>query len=165
MKDLQEKINKYLDGEMSENEKKEFLNEVECSPELKRELTLFSKTHKLFASIPTDNTSIDFTSRLMKRVLTKSRTSNEQKTFLYSVYSIFGIMILGILGYLAYQIIGAHSGETQSLFSAKEIANQVGNYFSTLFGKQGLSIIGSILALSLLVASYLLYDQKRITRT
>jgi hypothetical protein len=96
----------------------------------------------------------------MQKISHRGVIESQQKRFLFIVLALLGFTILGIVVYVFYQIFNttqlSDSSETISTYS-----NTIGDYFSALFGKKNLSILGSLLSFIMLVSGYFLYDYQK----
>jgi hypothetical protein len=153
-------LNRYLDNELSNEDKNSLQSSFENNPEIKKRYDALLITHNLLKNVQPDLTSIDFSKMVMQKISKRRIIEFQQKRFLFSVLSLFLIIIVGILGYVFYEIIStiqlSDSSKTISVYS-----NLVGNYFSVFFGKKNLSILGSVLSLIMLISGYFLYDYQK----
>jgi hypothetical protein len=153
-------LNRFLDNELSNEEKNFVWNEIEKSTELKKRYESLLKTHLLMKNINPDFPSVDFSKMVMQKISKRGVAESQQKRFLFIIISLLGIVILGIVGYVFYQIFSTiqlrDSNNTISTYS-----NTIKNYFSALFGKKNISILGSVLSFIMLVSGYFLYDYRK----
>jgi len=155
-----ELLNRFLDNELSIEEKKIVKNEIEKSSSLKKRYEALLLTHSLLQNIQPDSTSLNFSKVVMQKISHRGVIESQQKRFLFIVLALLGFTILGIVVYVFYQIFNtiqlSDSSETISTYS-----NTIGDYFSALFGKKNLSILGSLLSFIMLVSGYFLYDYQK----
>jgi len=156
-------LNRLIDDELSNEEKNFVLSELGNSPDLKKRYDALLKTHSLLKNIQPDIVSIDFSKMIMQKISKRGIIEAQQKRFLVFVLSLLGIIILGIVGYFFYQIINSiqFSGANQTIIT---YSNTIGDYFSALFGKKNLSILGSVLSFIMLISGYFLYDYQKHTK-
>jgi hypothetical protein len=153
-------LNRLIDDELSNEEKNLILSELKNSPDLKKRYDALLKTHSLLKNIQPDSVSVDFSKMIMQKISKHGIIKLQQKRFLFLVLSLFSLIILGIVGYVFYQIFStiqfSDSNETITTYS-----NTVGDFFSALFGKKNLSILGSTLSFIMLISGYFLYDYQK----
>jgi cytochrome b subunit of formate dehydrogenase len=155
-----ELLNKYLDDELSREEKDFVKSEIENSSEVKKRYEALLKAHSYFNSIEEESPSIDFTKLVMKKLNKRSVIAKQQKYFLLSILSLLGLIIVGITGYALYQVISA----IQPIQSSEIVTNYskyLGDYVSSLFGQKNLTILGSVLSFIMLISGYFLYDYQK----
>lgn len=155
-----ELLNRFLDNELSIEEKNLVKSEIEKSTDVKKRYETLLITHSLLKNIQSDSTTIDFSKMVIQKISKRGVIESQQKRFLLVILSLLVVVILGIVGYVFYQIFSSiqlsDSNETISTYS-----NTIGDYFSTLFGKKNLSILGSFLSFIMLVSGYFMYDYQK----
>ena len=161
MSDINDEIlNRYLDNELSIEEKNFVKSEIEKSSSLKKRYEVLLITHSLLKNIQPESTSVDFSKMVMQKIAKRGIIESQQKRFLLIILSFLGVVILGIVGYVFYQIFStiqlSDSNETITIYS-----NTIGDYFTQLFGKKNLSVLGSVLSFIMLVSGYFLYDYQK----
>ena len=161
MSDINDEIlNRYLDNELSIEEKNFVKSDIEKSSVLKKRYEALLITHSLLKNIQPESTSIDFSKIVMQKIAKRGIIESQQKRFLLIILSFLGVVILGIVGYVFYQIFStiqlSDSNETITTYS-----NTIGDYFTQLFGKKNLSVLGSVLSFIMLVSGYFLYNYQR----
>jgi hypothetical protein len=156
-----ELLNKYLDDELSREEKDTLKIAIENSPDLKRKYAALLKTHDLLKNIEVNSPSINFTKMVMNKVNRSATNAKQQKYFLFAILSFFGLIALCITGYILFQMIStSRTSETNEIVTI--YSRSIGDYFSSLFGKKNLTIFGSLLSFVMLVSGYFLIEfQKR----
>jgi anti-sigma factor RsiW len=155
-------LNKYIDGDLSEDLKKETAFLIESSEEYKLRYNRLLNVHKQLQKLEPESISADFTSSLMKIILKRKKAIREQTIFIYSMSSVFALIIMIIIGVLIAVIInnpGSGSGEDSQLltnaFSATgKIFSQVTKNFSGI----NIPVIGSALSLFILFSAYYFFD-------
>jgi hypothetical protein len=78
---------------------------------------------------------------------------------LFTILSVLGIITLSIVGFIFVQIIP--SSGTESNHIVTEYSQNIGDYFSNIFGKKNISIFGAILSFIMLVSAYLFYEYQK----
>lgn len=155
-----ELLNKYLDDELSREEKDLVKTSIENSSEVKKRYEALLKAHNLFNSVEEESLSIDFTKLVMKKLNYKSAIAQQQKYFLLTILSLLGLIILGITGYAFYQVISSIQ-PIQSSEIVTTYSKDLGDYVSSLFGQKNLTILGSVLSFIMLISGYFLYDYQK----
>ena len=155
-----ELLNKYLDKELNPEEMDEVKAAIKNSVELKKKYEALLTADNLLKSIGTDIVPGDFSKKIINKIRNKKLLAQQQKYFLFTVLSFFGLLVLGITGYVFYEIISSvqvnESSEVITTYS-----KTVGDYFSSLFGKKNLSILGSVLSFIMLASGYFLYEYQK----
>jgi len=150
-------LNKYLDDELNREEMNQVKTAIENSAELKKKYEALLSANTLLKNMESDLPSVDFAKNVMGKIKRRKSTVHQQKYFLFTILSLFGLVVLGIIGYVFYEIISS----VQASESSEIITNyskSIGEYFSGLFGKKSLSILGSVLSFIMLVSGYFLYE-------
>jgi len=155
-----ELLNKYLDGELNQDEKDLVKISIESSLEVKKRYEALLKAHSLLNSIKEESPSIDFTKLVMNKLNKKSVIVKQQKFFLLSILSLLGLVILGITGYVLFQVISSMQ-PTQSSEMVTTYTKDLGDYISNLFGQKNITILGSVLSCIMLISGYFLYDYQK----
>ena len=156
-------LNKYIDGELSSSEVKEIDEILNQSEEAKRRLIALQVVHNELKKFPVYETSIEFTSRLMKKIAKKPERKG-QKYFIFSVSSFFVLISLAIIGYLTSYILSLNN-------AAPENNNNVGTLISyteslihvirAIFSNGNVSVIGVIFSFGIFVSAYFFFDSHR----
>jgi hypothetical protein len=154
-----EMLNQFLDNRLSREEKEIVKNAIANSSELRRKYDALVNVDKLLRNVESDSTSIDFTKKVLQRINNQKNRAKQEKYFLLTIVSVLGIITLGIVGFIFVQIIP--SSGTESNHMVTEYSQNVGNYFSNIFGKKNISIFGSILSFIMLVSAYFLYEYQK----
>ncbi|HRP92643.1 MAG: hypothetical protein IT276_06465 [Ignavibacteriaceae bacterium] len=153
-------LNKYFDDDLSSDEKLIVKTAIKNSTELQKKYDLLLKINSLLKSMNPDSPSLDFTKLAMNKINSKTSIARQQKYFLLAILSFLVLIALGITGYLLFQILSStRSSETNEVVST--YTKRIGDYLSNIFGKQNLSIFGSILSFVMLVSAYFLYELKK----
>ena len=158
-----EMLNKYLDNDLTSAEMQQVKSAIEKSTELKKKYEALLTANNLLKKTDADLTSVDFTKNLMQKLKAKTSTARQQKYFLFSFLILFGVIVFGITGYLFYEIIlSAQSNE--STRNITTYAKNISGYFSGLFSKNNLSILGSVLSFIMIISGYFLYEYQKQAR-
>lgn len=155
-----ELLNKYLDEELSREEKDLVKTAIDNSIEVKKRYEALLKAHTLLKSIEEYSTSIDFTKSVMNKLGNRNAIAQQQKHFLFLILSLLGLIILGTTGYVFYQIISSMQ-LSESTLVVTTYSKGIGDYISHLFGQKNLTIFGSVLSFIMLVSGYFLYDYQK----
>ncbi|MEO8232154.1 MAG: hypothetical protein ABI638_07710 [Ignavibacteriota bacterium] len=153
-------LNKYLDDDLSADEKLKVKTAIENSSELQKKYDALLKTNNLLKNMEPDSPSLDFSKLVMNKINIKTSTARQQKYFLVTMLSFLGLIALGITGYLLFQILSSvQASETNEVVTT--YSKNIGDYLSSMFGKQNISIFGSILSFVILVSAYFLYEYQK----
>lgn len=155
-----ETLNKYLDEELNHEEMNKIKTAIENSPELKKKFEALLSANTFFKSVESDLPSADFTKKVMGKIKIRKTSALQQKHFLFTILSLLGLIVCGITVYVFYEMITSiQASESSNLVS--NYSSTIGDYFSSFFGKQNLSIFGSVLSFIMLVSGYFLYDYQK----
>jgi hypothetical protein len=154
-----EMLNQFLDNQLSGEENEIVKNAIANSSESKRKYDTLISTDKLLRNIENDSTSLDFTKKVLQRINNQKNRAKQQKYFLFIILSVLGIITLGVVGFIFVQIIP--SSGTESNHIVTEYSQNIGDYFSNIFGKKNISIFGSILSFIMLVSAYFFYEYQK----
>lgn len=154
-----EMLNQFLDNQLSGDENEIVKNAIANSSELKRKYDTLISTDKLLRNIENDSTSLDFTKKVLQRINNQKNRAKQQKYFLFTILSILGIITLGVVGFIFVQIIPSSGTESNHIIT--EYSQNMGDYFSNIFGKKNISIFGSILSFIMLVSAYFFYEYQK----
>ena len=153
-------LNKYLDNELNENERNQLKIMINDSSEAGKNYESLKQIHNILKSSELETPSQAFTGLLIKKINSQKLRSKKQKYFLFSILSILGVIILGIVVFVFVQVLSSTGNATDQVVN--EYSYDVGNYFTKIFGKQNISIFGSILSFVMLLSAYFIYEfQKR----
>ena len=170
MKIKDEILNKYLDGELNREEADQVKREILESMELKKKLNALKLIHDNLYKIKEDEVSQGFTERVMSRVVRKRFVvPKQQKYFIVSVASFIALLCLIIFGVSISAVISSASssiGETKSIVDSMTVlSNGLIKFIEKLFSGQGLSIIGSIFSIIIVISGYFFFEMQKRTKT
>jgi len=158
-------LNKYLDGELSRTEANQVKSSLNDSEELRRKFNTLKLVHTNLSAIEEDKPSNDFTEKLMKQIVRKATVPKQQKYFIASVVSFITLLCLVIFGFSISAMISATSsaeGNSQSVFdSVSGLSDGLVKTLQQLFSGAGLSIIGSIFSLIVLISGYFFFEMQK----
>lgn len=154
-------LNCYLDGDLNPDEVNEVKKALESSLELQKEFDDLNRVHNILSRQKTDQTNNDFTSLVMLKIRKKSKSENEQKIFLITILSIFSIITLGIVGFVLYQILSTVPSSADSTNTISSLGKSLNKFFSYMFSKNRLTLLGSILSFVMLISAYFLFELQK----
>jgi hypothetical protein len=157
-------LNKYLDGELDQNQAAEIEEILNKSENDRKRYTALKLIHKELSLMQEDKLSTDFTNNVMARVNKKFALPKQQNYFIIFIASILGLFCLGIVVYVVMTIISSSAPQTESL-QITETANRFGNgliiELKKLFSGKNLSIIGSVFSLGILISGYFFFEHQK----
>jgi hypothetical protein len=159
-------LNKYLDDELSRDDTERLKSELRTSEELQRKYNALKLVHEKLSAMKEDEVSPAFTDTLMKRIL-KSRfvVPKQQKYFIVSVATFITLLCLVIFGFSISAMISAapsSMGESKSVVdSISNLSNGLTNVLKHLFSGEGLSIIGSIFSIIIIISGYFFFEMQK----
>jgi anti-sigma factor RsiW len=158
-------LNKYLDGELSRTEADQMKSALQDSEELRRKFNALKLVHTNLSSIKEDEVSIDFTEKLMKQVIKKATVPKQQKYFIASIVTFITLLCLVIFGFSISAMISATSsatGNSQSVLdSVSSLSEGLVKMLQHIFSGTGLSIVGSIFSLIVLISGYFFFEMQK----
>jgi len=161
-----ELLNKYLDGELSREEAEKVKSGLRTSEELQRKYNALKLVHEKLFDLKEYEVSSAFTDTLMKQIVRKKfAIPKQQKYFIVSIATFITLLCLVIFGFVISAII---SSAPSSIGESKSVLDSVGNLsdglvkiLQHLFSGKGLSIIGSIFSLLIIVSGYFFFEMQK----
>jgi len=159
-------LNRYLDGELSREEAEQVKSALRTSEDLQRKFNALKLIHDKLYRIKEDEVSPAFTDDLMKRIL-KSRfvVPKQQKYFIVSIASFITLLCLVIFGFSISAMISSVPstiGESSSVVdSITYISDGLVKVVEKVFSGQGLSIVGSIFSIIIIISGYFFFEMQK----
>jgi len=159
-------LNKYLDSELNREEAEQVKLTLRSSEELQRKFNALKFVNDKLYDLKEAEVSPDFTNDLMKQIL-KSRyvVPKQQKYFIVSVATFITLLCLVIFGFSISAII---SSAPPSISESKSVVDSISNLsdglvnvLKHLFSGEGLSIIGSIFSLLIIISGYFFFEMQK----
>jgi anti-sigma factor RsiW len=158
-------LNKYLDGELNALESEQVKAALHSSEDLQRKFNALKIIHDNLSGLKEDELSSDFTDRLMKKIVKRSTVPKQQKYFIASIVSFITLLCLVIFGFSISAILSASSSTTSNtqsiLDSVTGLSEGLVRSLQQLFSGTGLSIIGSIFSLIILISGYFFFEMQK----
>jgi len=159
-------LNKYLDSELNKEETEQLKSALRNSEELQRKFNSLKLVHDKLSILKEDEVSAGFTEKLMKKiVIRKSVVPKQQKYFIASVATFITILCLVFFGFSISAIISATPssiGDSKSVFdSIPNLSDGLVKIIKHLFSGAGLSIIGSIFSIVVLISGYFFFEMQK----
>ncbi len=157
-------LNKYIDNELSEEEKLKIRQQIQSSEEDKKRFAALQAVHINLKKEHVPEVSPDFTSRLMSKIMKQRKAKNEQRVFIFSIGSVFLIILLIIIGFFISSTINTESSSSVSILNTiVSFMAEFGSKISLGFSGKYISIVGSILSFSIILTAYFFFDYKKHT--
>ena len=160
-------LNKYLDGELDAEQVEEVKSALENSEEDRKRFNALKIVHDKLSAIREDAVSENFTNLVMARIAKPLAVPRKQKYFIISIVTIFILVCLGIVGYVASMVISSAAPNTESI-QVTETVQKLGSglimELKKLFSGSGLSIMGSVLSLAILISGYFFFEHQKQTK-
>jgi anti-sigma factor RsiW len=160
-----EMLNSYLDGELSSEESNQVKAELLSSDELQKRLNTLKLVNNKLYGLKEDEVSAGFTDKVMGKIgRRKLAVSKQQKYFIFSIAAFITILCLVILGFSISTIISASSAASGSLNivdTVDVISTGLVNFIKHLFSGKGLSILGSIFSLVIIISGYFFFEMQK----
>ena len=162
-------LNKYLDGELNREETDHVRSALINSEELQRKFNALKIVHDNLSNINEDEVSPGFTDRLMKQIVKRSTVPKQQKYFIASIVTFITLLCLVIFGFSISAMISAtsstSSNSTTIVDSISSLSEGMINVLQHLFSGAGLSIIGSIFSIVVLISGYFFFEMQKRSKT
>jgi hypothetical protein len=159
-------LNKYLDGELSREESEQVESGLRTSEELQRKYNALKLVHGKLSDLKEDEVRASFTETLMKQIVKrKFAIPNQQKYFIVLVATFITLLCLVIFGFSISAMISAAPpsiSESKSVVdSIMYMSDGLVKVIEKVFTGQGLSIIGSILSIVVLISGYFFFEMQK----
>lgn len=168
MKKIHDEIlNRYIDGELSSEEKRRVEDRLLTDKEFSLRLSALNRIHNELRKMKEDEVSSAFTQKVMQRISKKYKVPKEQKLFITIIISFIGILCSLIVGYILINIAAelsetVTSGTTETVNSySQNLVQPIVNFLSGM----NISVFGSILSIVLLVSGYFFFEMSKQTKT
>ena len=158
-------LNKYLDGELNREEVEQVKSALHNSEDFQKKFNVLKIVHDNLSIVKEDELSPGFTDKLMKQILKGSAVPKQQKYFIVSVATFLTLLCLVIFGFSISAMISATSssiGDSKSVFeSIPNIGDALVKILKHLFTGTGLSIIGSVFSIVVLISGYFFFEMQK----
>jgi hypothetical protein len=169
MKINDEFLNKYLDGELSNKEIEQVKSELTASDELQKRFNTLKLVHNKLFNLKEDEVSAGFTNKVMSKIgHRKFAVPKQQKYFIFSIAAFITILCLVIFGFIISAIISTSSPVSDSLNVVDTVSVLSGgfvDFIKQLLSGKGLSILGSIFSLIIIISGYFFFEMQKRART
>jgi len=162
-------LNKFLDGELSREETEQVNLALRGSDELLKKFNALKLVHKELLNFREDEVSLGFTDSLMNQIVIKKFVlPKQQKYFIASVATFITLLCLVIFGFSISAVISttpSSIGDSSSLFdSIPNLSEGLIKILKQMFSGTGLSIIGSIFSIIVLISGYFFFEMQKRTK-
>ena len=158
-------LNQYLDGDLNREEIEQVKSALRNSEVLQRKFNTLKIVHDKLSVIKEEEVSPGFTDILMKQIVKRSVVPKQQKYFIASVATFITILCLVIFGFSISAMISAASstaGDSKSIFDfVSNLSGGLVKALQQLFSGAGLSIVGSIFSLIILISGYFFFEMQK----
>jgi len=159
-------LNLYLEGDLIKEQAEQVKLALRSSEELQRKFNALKLVHDKLSILKEDEISAGFTEKLMKKiVIRKSTVPKQQKYFIVSVATFITLLCLIIFGFsISAMILATPSsiGNSTSVFdSIPNLSDGLVKTLKHLFSGSGLSIIGSIFSLLIIISGYFFFEMQK----
>jgi len=159
-----ELLNNYLDGNLNEQKREEVKKILSCSESDMQNFKALKFIHDELSQLKEDETSEDFTQKVVSRLGNKFELPRNQKYFVLVIASIFILICVGIVAYTATAIISSAAPQTESI-QVTETVHQVSNgliyELKKIFSSKNLSLIGLIFSLGIIISGYFFFENQK----
>ena len=165
-----ETLNNYLDGELSREESELVKSALSTSEELQRKFNALKLVHDKLIHLEKDELDERFTVELMKKIAKrKFVVPKQQKYFIVSIATFITLLCLVIFGFSISAVISSSSssiGESKSVVDTLSmLSDGLVKFIEKLFTGQGLSIVGSIFSIIIIISGYFFFEMQKRAKT
>lgn len=168
MKNLNDEIlNKYIDGELDHKTVNEVNELLLRSEKYKTKLQLLQSVHDELKKIKEEETSLDFTSKVMSKIKKKVKTRAKDKYFILSISTIFILTSLAIIIYILNALIKNVSTNSSSINMWDDYINFITANLQLLrsfLSPNNISVIGSIFSFGIIIIGYIFFENLRTSK-
>ena len=162
-------LNKYLDGELSKEEAEQVNLNLRTSKEAQQKFNALKLIHGKLSDLKEDEVSAGFTDALMKQIIKKKFViPKQQKYFIASIATFITLLCLVIFGFSISAVISSTPssiGDSKSVFdSVSNLTDGFIKAIKQLFSGEGLSIVGSIFSIIVLISGYFFFEMQKRTK-
>ncbi|MBT8380326.1 MAG: hypothetical protein KJN64_13960 [Ignavibacteria bacterium] len=158
-------LNKYLDGELAADEILLVKKALQASEELQKRFNTLKLVHDNLFSLREDELSPAFTESVMSKITRKKFTvPKQQKYFIISIAAFITVLCLVVFGFSISAIISSSPASSESLDVLDTFAvlsSSLIDFIQQLFTGKGLSIIGSIFSLIIIISGYFFFEMQK----
>ncbi len=163
--DIDELLNKYIDGSVS-NEELEYLTSLlNDDKEVIRKLKAHKLLERIFAEIPLEKSPAGITEKIMSGIVVTKSVAKKSFPFFNFVATLF---LLGITGLILYSTFGLQFGSSQETITIMETIGIVKEEGATIlkevFGTNTRLILGSVVSFGVLISAFFMIDSHKIAK-
>jgi len=159
-----ELLNKYLDGELNNQETAEVNSALSTSEEFRKRYNALRLVHDKLSKMEVEQVSSGFTSKLMGRLPHRVTVPRSQKYFIASISFVIVVICLGIIAYLTSIVAASIPEQSSSTGALNNLDNFIAVFISAmekLFRGKNLSIIGSVFSFGILISGYFFFEYQK----
>ena len=166
MKTLSDEIlNRYIDGELSRDERREVEEAIINSREDRIEFNALQSTDSSLKNIKLMDVKSNFTSLVMNKIQRSLRSKQEQKKFIVGIISVFMILCLSIAGFVGFEIVRHFNpGTSNSITDSIKYVTSASQLISSIFNSRNVSIVGGVFSFGLIISAWFFFDYSRVLR-
>jgi hypothetical protein len=163
-----ELLNKFLDKELDPADILRVEKEISNSEDLRKRYQALKTVHHGLMKMEAEETSHEFLNKVMTKLNRRGYYFKQQNYFLAAIYLVFMGGAIALVGYIMY---GMFSVNTETAYASDIIDStlvQFSNFTSSIknyFNDTNISLIGSILAFTLIISGYLLFESFKNSKT
>jgi hypothetical protein len=158
-------LNRYIDGELSREEKREVEETINKSRDDMIELNVLQSTDRTLKNIKLMEVKSNFTSLVMNKIQRSLRSRQEQKRFIVAITSIFIIMCLAVAGLAGFEMIRNFNPEASSAIKDSiKYVTSASQLISNIFNSRNISIVGGVFSFGLIISAWFFFDYSRMLR-
>lgn len=163
-----ELLNKFLDNELDKENTQIVERAIKNSEDLRKRFQALKSVHRSLMKMKVSETSPEFVNKVMSRLGRNTDFFKNQNYFLAVLYLIFLGGAVFLTGYVVYKMFGAGT-ETNTSFKIIDTTEMqfenISSLIKNFFKSTNVSLIGSILAFSVIISAYLFFELFKNNKT
>ena len=156
-------MQKYFNRELSPKDSAEVEKTLMQYPEEYKDYITMLSVHNNLKKIRQDELPAAFTSAVMNRIVSFRSKSAADRNFIFGISGIFILLCIAITVLVGWQVLSGSgaSGSSWVYDSTAEGVDFLLNILSNIKSSTGLTIIGSVFSLSILITAYFFFEHQK----
>jgi hypothetical protein len=163
-----ELLNKFLDKELEHVDNQRIEIAISNSEDVRKRYQALKTVHSSLLKMNIEETSPEFVNKVMLQLNRKMHLFKQQNYFLAAMYIIFLGGAITLVSYIMYGMFASGTGTSNTtelidstLLQFENLSTGIRNFFYDT----NISLIGSILAFTIIVSGYVLFETFKHTKT
>jgi anti-sigma factor RsiW len=163
-----ELLNKFLDKELEQADVLRIEKAISNSEDLRKRYQALKAVHHNLMKMKAEETSPEFLNQVMSKLKKRGYNFKQQNYFLAAMYLVFMGGAIALVGYIMYGIFSTSAGSGNTSGVIDSTLHQFSNMtlsIKNFFNHTNISLIGSILAFTIIISGYLLFESFKNSKT